>query len=50
MDSGLVDHKIDITISAKKFPAYANAQKDSISYINHPRYYVNNIYVITENI
>lgn len=50
VDSGLVDHKIDITISAKKFPAYANAQKDSISYINHPRYYVNNIYVITENI
>ncbi len=50
VDSGLVDHKIDITISAKKFPAYANAQKDSISYVNHTRYYVNNIYVITENI
>lgn len=50
VDSGLAERKIDITISAKKFPMFANAQKDSISYVNHPRYYVNNIYIITENI
>lgn len=50
IDSGKVDHKVDITISAKKFPTFANAQKDSITYTTHPRYYVNNIYIITENI
>ena len=50
IDSGISGNKIDITISTKKFPAFANAQKDSISYIDHPRYYVNNIYIITENI
>lgn len=50
IDSGKVDHKVDITISVKKFPTFANAQKDSITYTNHPRYYVNDIYIITENI
>lgn len=50
VDSGLPNQKINITISAKKFPAFANVQKDSISYVKHPRYYVNNIYVITENL
>jgi outer membrane protein assembly factor BamA len=50
IDSGLPDHKINVTVGVKKFPTFATPEKDSITYINHPRYYVNNIYVITENI
>src|SRR6202008_1397228 len=50
IDSGLPDRKIDVTISAKKFPTFANSEKDSITYVTHPRFYVNNIYIITENI
>ena len=50
VDSGLANQKIDITISAKKFPVFANAQKDSITYTKHQRYYVNTIFVITENL
>jgi outer membrane protein assembly factor BamA len=50
IDSGLPNHMINVTIGNKKFPTFATAEKDSITYINHPRYYVNNIYIITENI
>lgn len=50
IDSGKVDQKVDVTISTKKFPTFANAQKDSITYTNHPRYYINNIYILTENL
>ena len=49
VDSGIAPQKIDITVSAKKFPVFANAQKDSVSYVKHQRYYVNNVYIITEN-
>ncbi len=50
IDSGLPDRKIDVTISSKKFPTFATADKDSITFVKHPRFYVNNIYIITENI
>lgn len=50
IDSGLPDRKINVIISAKKFPTFATPEKDSITYVNHPRFYVNNIYIITENI
>lgn len=50
IDSGKVAQRVDVTISTKKFPTFANAQKDSITYTNHPRYYLNNVYIITENL
>lgn len=49
VDSAIGNHMVDITIGANKFPVFASAQKDSITYVKHPRYYVNNIYIITEN-
>ncbi len=49
VDSGLPNQKINITIGAKKFPTFANSSKDSITYVKHPRYYINNIYILTEN-
>ena len=49
VDSGLPNQKINITIGAKKFPTFTNSSKDSITYVKHPRYYVNNIYILTEN-
>jgi outer membrane translocation and assembly module TamA len=50
VDSALGNKMVDITVGAKKFPVFANAQKDSITYVKHPRFYVNNIYIITENL
>ena len=50
VDSTLSNQKVDITVNFKKFPAFANQDKDSISYIEHPRYYINKIFIITENI
>jgi outer membrane protein assembly factor BamA len=50
VDSALSNQMVNVTVSAKKFPVFANEQKDSISYVKHPRYYINNIYIITENL
>lgn len=50
VDSTLQNHKIDITVKFKKFPVFANQNKDSVSYINHQRYKVFDIYIITENL
>lgn len=50
VDSTLSNQKVDITINFKKFPTYASQDKDSISYVKHPRYFINNVYIITENL
>lgn len=50
IDSTLPNRKIDINILFKKFPVFVNEDKDSISYVKHPRYYVNNIFIVTENL
>lgn len=50
IDSGIPNQKIDLTIKFKKFPVFASQDKDSVTYVKHPRYYLNNIYVITENL
>jgi outer membrane protein assembly factor BamA len=48
IDSAVGNRKVNVTIGAKKFPVFANAEKDSVSYVKHPRFYLNNIYIITE--
>lgn len=41
--------KINLTICAKQFPTFVNEQKDSTILVAHPRFTLNNIYIITEN-
>lgn len=41
--------KINLTICAKQFPTFINEQKDSTILVPHPRFTINNIYIITEN-
>lgn len=50
VDSTISNQKVDITISFKKFPTHVVQGKDSISYVKHPRYFINNVYIITENL
>lgn len=50
VDSTIGNKKLNINVSFKKFPAFIDQNKDSVSYVKHPRYYVNNIYIITENL
>lgn len=50
VDSTIRDQKINVSINFKKFPVFANQDKDSVSYVEHPRYYINKIFIITENL
>ncbi len=50
IDSNTVNQKINLAICAKKFPSFVTDQKDSVIQTVHPRFTLNNIYIITENI
>lgn len=48
IDSNSVGEKINLTICAKKFPTFVNEQKDSTILVAHPRFTINNVFIITE--
>ncbi len=50
IDSNLVGKKVDITINIKKYAITHYENNDSISFVNHPRLYIENIYVIPETV
>lgn len=50
VDTNLVGQKVDLTIGVKMFSKSYSETNDSLVYINHPRFYIENVYVIPENI
>lgn len=50
VDTNLTGNDVDITINIKKFSRTYSESNDSLIYINHPRYYIENVYVIPETI
>ncbi|MBA4239483.1 MAG: hypothetical protein C0448_02065 [Sphingobacteriaceae bacterium] len=50
VDTNLVGQKVDVTIGVKMFSKSYSETNDSLVYINHPRFYIENVYVIPENI
>lgn len=50
IDSTLHNQKVNININFKKFPTFTSTDKDSITYVDHPRYYINDVFIITENL
>ena len=49
-DTNLPGNNINITIGVKMFSEAYSASVDSLVYKNHPRFYIQNVYVIPENI
>jgi outer membrane protein assembly factor BamA len=49
-DSNAHNQKVKLTVSVKLFPQFVNEDKDSTVLMKHTRYYVNQIYIITENL
>lgn len=50
VDTNLIGQKVDLTIGVKMFSKSYSETNDSLVYINHPRFYIENVYVIPENI
>jgi len=50
VDTNLTGQKVDITIGIKKFSESYSETNDSLVYKNHPRFYIENVYVIPESI
>jgi len=50
VDTNLTGQKVDLTIGVKMFSKSFDETNDSLVYINHPRFYIENVYVIPENI
>jgi outer membrane protein assembly factor BamA len=50
VDTNLVGQKVNLTLGIKMFSKSFNESNDSLIYINHPRFYIENVYVIAENI
>lgn len=50
VDTNLVGQKVDLSIGVKMFSKSYSETNDSLVYINHPRFYIENVYVIPENI
>lgn len=48
VDTNLVGHNINLTIGIKMFSKSFSETNDSLVYINHPRFYIENVYVIPE--
>lgn len=48
VDTNLVGHDVNLTIGVKMFSRSYNEHNDSLVYINHPRFYIENVYVIPE--
>jgi len=49
-DTNLVGQKVNLTIGIKMYSRSFDESNDSLVYINHPRFYIENVYVIQENI
>lgn len=49
-DTNLPGNNVNITIGVKMFSEAYSASVDSLVYKNHPRFYIQNVYVIPENI
>lgn len=50
VDTNLIDQKVDLTIGVKMYSKAFSETNDSLVYIHHPRFYIENVYVIPENI
>ena len=48
VDTNLSGHDVNVTIGIKMFSQPYSESNDSLVYINHPRFYVENVYVIPE--
>ena len=50
VDTNLAGQNVNLTIGVKLFSKSYSESNDSLVYINHPRYYIENVYVISENV
>lgn len=50
VDTNLAGQNVNITIGIKKFSESYNESNDSLVYKNHPRFYIENVYMIAENL
>ena len=50
VDSNLAGNNVNIVIQLKKYAVPFGESNDSLVYINHPRFTLNNIYIIPENV
>ena len=50
VDTNLTGQKVNLTIGVKMFSKSFSETNDSLIYLNHPRFYIENVYVIPENI
>ncbi len=50
VDTNLVGQKVNLTVGIKMFSRSFSESNDSLVYVNHPRFYIENVYVIPENI
>ncbi len=48
VDTNMVGHDVNVTIGIKMFSQPFSETNDSLVYVNHPRFYINNVYVIPE--
>lgn len=48
IDTNLAGQNVNLTVGIKMFSKSFNESNDSLVYINHPRYYIENVYVIPE--
>ena len=48
VDTNLAGHNVNVTIGIKMFSRSYSETNDSLVYINHPRFYIENVYVIPE--
>lgn len=48
VDTSLNSHKVDIEICEKQFPKLYSSASDSVVYVNHSQYTLNDVYMITE--
>lgn len=50
VDTNLAGHNVNVTIGLKMYSEAFSESVDSLVYRNHPRFYIQNVYVIPENI
>ena len=49
-DTNLVGQNVNLTIGVKMFSKSFSESNDSVVYVNHPRFYIQNVYIIPENV
>lgn len=50
VDTNMTGKQLHLTLNVKKFSEAFSSTNDSLVYKNHPRYYIENVYVIPESI